>query len=172
MARQQRGFTLVELGLAVAILSIVAAIAMPSFLSKHDNSLLSASASELLAALRFAHQQSIVSGKPHQVLVNANTYRVVDTSAGSAGEVVPHPVSKAPYIVNVPEGVSLQNAADGFIYQTMGGANTVTFSAIGQPHFKNGSNWYRLQSVSLVLRSGQLQKALMVSSISGRATLL
>lgn len=57
--RNERGFTLVELMVTVAVLAIVAAIAAPSFRNLLLNSRLTAAANELSAALQGARMEAL-----------------------------------------------------------------------------------------------------------------
>ncbi|MDI3491376.1 MAG: type fimbrial biosis protein FimT [Thauera sp.] len=56
---RNRGFTLIELMMAIAILGIIAAIAAPSFIQTIRNNRLTATANEVLLALQLARAEAI-----------------------------------------------------------------------------------------------------------------
>jgi type IV fimbrial biogenesis protein FimT len=59
MEKTQRGFTLVELMVALSIVAILAAIAGPSFISVINRNRLATQANELLTAIQFSRMEAV-----------------------------------------------------------------------------------------------------------------
>ncbi len=68
MAREQRGFTLIEILAVVAILALVAAFVVPNMSGFRVRALRS-EARQLAAQLELARQRAIVTGVPHRVWI-------------------------------------------------------------------------------------------------------
>lgn len=80
--KSQLGFTLVELLIAITIVSILAAIGIPSFQQTMDKKRLVGAADNLLADMRYAKSESIKRDVPVQVTFTdgANWSYVFDTA--------------------------------------------------------------------------------------------
>lgn len=170
MARHQQGYTLLELGIAVMVLGIIAAIALPSFVSNNDSATLDKAAADLAAAFAFARQESVYSGKRLGVVMSADGFTVIDSTGGS-NTAVKNPLNKKDYIVRLPTAVTALHVTDAFSYETAGDRNTVLFDSRGQPHFHNGSNKYRLLAVRVALQLDEQQRGFSIAPVSGRVTL-
>lgn len=93
MPFQQRGFTLIELMVAVAVLAILAAIAFPSFDDFFDRYRVRGAADEVLSVLSVARAQSVKIGLDTAVsstagtpwCVGANSASVPSAGAAAAG---------------------------------------------------------------------------------------
>lgn len=59
IARGHRGFTLMELMLAIAVLGILTAVAVPSFTAMINRNRLTSQSNELLAAIQYARMEAI-----------------------------------------------------------------------------------------------------------------
>ena len=59
MKRASRGFTLIEMMIAIFILGILTALAVPSFVSLSNRNRLTSQANELLGAIQFARTEAI-----------------------------------------------------------------------------------------------------------------
>lgn len=64
--RRERGYSLIEMVIVVAILSAIAAVAVPGF-SSNDESKLELAVADIADAIRFAHSEAIRTGEPHGI---------------------------------------------------------------------------------------------------------
>jgi len=74
-ARREQGYTLIELIVVIALLTLIAAVAVPE-LSKNDESMLEVAASDVAAAIRLAHSEAVRTGEPHGVHADHGAQRV------------------------------------------------------------------------------------------------
>jgi prepilin-type N-terminal cleavage/methylation domain-containing protein len=100
----QQGFTLIEVVVVVAIIALVLAISVPSFLSWRENMQYRQVSSDLTAAVRDARSKAISRYKQHEVVLTGNSYtvRAGDRSVASA-------VWTTLYTVSTPAGVGLNS---------------------------------------------------------------
>ncbi|HYJ39397.1 MAG TPA: GspH/FimT family pseudopilin, partial [Steroidobacteraceae bacterium] len=61
LGRRQRGFTLMELMAAIAVLGVLSAVAVPSFTNLINRNRLTSQANELLSSIQFARIEAIRS---------------------------------------------------------------------------------------------------------------
>ena len=80
----ESGFTLMELLIVVAIMSIVAGMAAPSFTTMIQGSTLSVGANDLAASLRLARSEAVKRGSRTSVCIS-NTSMSATPSCGGAG---------------------------------------------------------------------------------------
>ena len=84
--RRQKGFSLIELMIAIAIFGVLAAIATPSFLQMRQNALYRQAAFDVSSMLREARGRTVGENREHRLeLLNTGQYRVMrgDRSSGS-----------------------------------------------------------------------------------------
>jgi MSHA pilin protein MshC len=122
--RTQRGFTLTELVIVIAIFAILAAVAGPRFLGMGDVAG-HFFFDDTLAALRYAQKLAIGTGCV-QVTIAANTYtlKLQDNCTGSSYTMsVVHPGTGASgYSNTAPTGVTLTSSASPIIFDALGRA--------------------------------------------------
>jgi type II secretion system protein H len=89
--KQQRGFTLIELLTVVALMGIIAAFAMPTFMQARQNAIYRQEARGIGSMLREARARTVSVNREHRVELDltagANRYRLMqgDASSGSTG---------------------------------------------------------------------------------------
>lgn len=76
MKNNNKGFTLVELMVTVAIIGILAVLAMPSFTELTRNQQLKTTAGEYHATLRLARHEAMRSGRPHSACFFNNNHEL------------------------------------------------------------------------------------------------
>ena len=181
-AKEERGYTLLELVIVVAVLAIVAAIAIPSFSPASDQKLRLA-AEEVASAIRFARSEAIRTGEGHGLTISQATQKVTvkqyDISSApisTLGTLI-HPIDKQPYDFNVntsttTKGVTISNSSDVFNYGSEGRRRSLLFDAQGTPIWIVGSDPTRhlLVDGTVELSYGSQQQFVHVAQITGRVT--
>ncbi len=112
VVRSPRGFSLIELVIALVILGIIIATALPSYLQWRDNLEYKTTTRAVVAALREARSRAITNNQPHQVIFDSanKQYRLTDyttwTSLAPDVSLYTGPTT-TPYIVQYnPNGTS------------------------------------------------------------------
>jgi len=181
-ARQERGYTLLELIIVVSVLALIAAIAVPSFSGSGER--LELAAADVANAIRFARSETLRTGEAHGLTISQVTQQVTvkkyDLSTAPISEVaiLAHPVTKQPYDFNVNKGsttrgVTISNTDDVFNYTGLGGRRSLIFDAHGTPKWIVGSGptTYLLSDGSIELSHGNQQRLVDVAPITGRVTI-
>lgn len=84
-SKQQRGFTLVEVMVTIAVLAIIASVALPSLIEMRDRTRVRAAAESIYAHLQFARSESIKQGITLYVSVTPGNSWCLGITNNSAG---------------------------------------------------------------------------------------
>ncbi|GAB2808198.1 GspH/FimT family pseudopilin [Dyella kyungheensis] len=136
---RQRGFTLVELMVTLAVLVVLMAVAVPSFRSITLSNRLTTNANELVGAIQTARMEAIKRNARTQFCSNSDTSNTTDTLGdacdASAGAVVA--LSGANAVVVRESNLSLTGDL-----QLHGNVTALRFSAQGIAHATSSSAPY------------------------------
>jgi len=181
--QQQRGYTLVEMLIVIALLALIAAVATPAF-DGDDDVILDRAAEEVASAFRFARSEAIRTGEGHGLTVSQATQKVtvkkydITIVPISTLSTLTHPISKQPYDFNIntgngTEGVTISNSSDIFNYGTEGRRRSLIFDPIGTPIWIIGSDPTRhlLVDATVELSYGGQQRLVDVAPMTGRVTI-
>ncbi len=125
--RRERGFSLIELIVVIAVLAIVAGVAVPRFMNQQGIRS-EAAARQLAADLRFSQRLAATFGTPCGVVVGegGTSYTVFQGAGFAPAE---DPLTREPFVVNLSEKYSTVAAPVGA---------AVTFDTRGRPSFSAG----------------------------------
>lgn len=180
-----RGFTLVELLAALAILAIITAISIPSFRGGNAEKKLEVAVADIAQALRFVQGDARRSGQPRALQASSDgqiSLYTLNTSgvAPTLDTLLLHPLSKNSYQFNTLTarqtlGVELASAADPFTFVNAAGTplttRTVYFDPRGTPHYIDvGGVYYRLTSGSIALRNDGYERSVQIAPFNGRVS--
>lgn len=174
----QRGYTLVELSLAVLIIGIMAATVIPGLMSPEPGKIHLA-AQEYADAIRFARSEAMRLRAPHGFRQNAVTNRVrvfrVDTASSPWSEIydVYHPQKKQLYDLRFDDHAfaSLQTLSTLRTYRgTCNRANSIYFDIQGRPRCLDPET-VPLDELEVTLISGSHERKLVLQAITGRVVL-
>lgn len=122
----QRGFNLLELLIAISILGVITAIAVPSFQSISINSNLSTETNDLVSALRYARSEAAKQGLNVTVCsANAGLTACSGSADWSTGWLI---VDSGGNVLNVREALPADTAAEMDI---VGGTGAIVFNRNG-----------------------------------------
>lgn len=127
----QRGFTLVELIVAISIMATIAVIAAPSFADMLAQQRLDRAASELASSLRVARAQAAVMRLPSAMCLNNKNNGTETTASGCASTNIPNYATltteqqndaknNRTFLVEVPKGVTITSSASVVVFQPTG----------------------------------------------------
>ncbi len=173
--RARRGFTLVELGVVLAVLSLLAGAVVVSSASSESELLLDAAAGEVAAALRHARAEALRSGEARHVeFVVASDRIVVGKPDLTLDPVVTeyvlvHPLHKRPFdfvVGQTPGAEGVELASADFVYAGLGGqSQSVIFDPEGTPVFVGGGRRHTLSKGAVRLSHGGAQRHVRVSHL-------
>lgn len=131
-ARHQRGFTVVELVVAVSIVAILAALALPSFREMSVRMTITSNANDLVGALNLARSEAVKRGFPVNVVATSgnfsNGWTVTPPSVSPALTLQSHPAVANNYKVVAAQGSTASTA--------------ISFNATGNVASSNNTSYY------------------------------
>lgn len=145
-AASVRGFTLLELLVALAVAAILATLAVPSFGSLRRAAALATTTNELLAALHFARSSAVRRGVPVTLCLSSDGHACLASAQGLAGGwlVFEQPEAKVsddaspPESIlrsfRLPESLFLQGTRPAVTFWPFTRAGTTSTFALCDPH--------------------------------------
>ncbi|MES1925394.1 GspH/FimT family protein [Salinisphaera sp. T31B1] len=130
-AAASRGFTLLELLVALAVAAILLGIAIPSYRSMVQRNAMAASVNDLVGALNYARSQAVTRGRAVYVCPSVDQSSCSPNSGWGVGWIIyaPDPGSDTPTSVN---RVRVRGALDADVRISFNGnGNRVIFDANG-----------------------------------------
>jgi len=173
-AQKGRGYSLVELLIAIAILTLIAAIATPAF-TNNDEATLERAAIEVASAIRFAHSEAIRTGVPHGVYAKQSNqqiriYRLPD---GTPIYDIYDPLTKQLYELSFStagSGVTIDSVYFKF-KGIFSARDYLGFSGgTGLPKYNDSGTIRMLQTAYVRLDHNGIQKTIDISPMTGRVT--
>ena len=175
-----RGITLADTLIAVAIMSMFAAIAFPSFTSSGKYQL-DLAKNEVVAAIRFARSEAMRTGEIYGVDIDRATkqitiYKADLTAVPIAQEFIAHhPVNKNQYDYSFDsdlniKNVNIINTTEPFLFSDSVRRKSLLFDAKGTPIWfdSNTSSIFQLSSASVELSLGGQSQTVNVQPFNGR----
>jgi len=178
MVQNPSGFTLIELLACLMILGILALVVMPA-VQPHDEQKLDVAAQEVAAAVRFARDEAIRTGRRHGVIVDVDSQRLqvfwLDTSALPTRIFdVRDPLDKKLYDLQFATDPVLSGVkvTDGSFYYRgrVNPTDFVGFDKRGTPKFNDAGTIRLLSKGVIKLASGDAERIIKVASMTGRVT--
>ncbi len=128
----QSAMTYVELVMAVALLLVIAALAVPSFRGSFEKARRERTAEDLVALLDLAHVKAAVAGAPREVLFDAASRRFIidaggdDGTAEGTGQSVRHRTRSRADFLDIPDPIEVRVLGQGWLIDgdgTLGGGD-------------------------------------------------
>ena len=170
----QKGYTLIEVLVVVAVLSVAAMVAVPSF-SSSDARYLDIAATEFADTLRFARSEAIRTGLAHGVnLDNSDTRFRVYRYNGTVDYSVYHPIDRQPFQIDfgtLRNPVTISSKAIKFEDLSVNFQSNISFAAgTGIPGSSSAGSNKLLEYANFVLEYGDHQHTVTLSAIGGQVT--
>lgn len=143
-ARQERGFTLFELIIVIAIIGVASTVAVPEFSKWRARQAVNGAAKSLLSHLKQARVIAMAENRNVRITFGSNSYVYDDDSGGTCG-------------LCKPQTVSYSNFSSSADFSVTPSASPFTFSSRGT-----------VNSGNIVIRSGSFSHTLTINII-GRA---
>ena len=119
--RSQRGFTLIELMVVLAVIAILAMIGIPGFQTILQNSRMTSATNSLLSALQYARSEAVTQRA-------AVTVTPLDGADWASGALIMKSLIKLRETPPAATGVTVTGSAASVTYQPDGSTTTVTFT--------------------------------------------
>ncbi|MEO8459861.1 MAG: GspH/FimT family pseudopilin [Dokdonella sp.] len=151
-ARRLHGFTLVELVVAVSIVAILAALALPSFREMSVRMTITSNANDLVGALNLARTEAVKRGYPVNVVATSSNWKngwsVTPPSVIPALTLQSHPAVATNYKVLGAQGATASTAisfnATGNVANS---SNASYYFSVCRPTFANDQTQGRVIEV-------------------------
>jgi prepilin-type N-terminal cleavage/methylation domain-containing protein len=180
-ARRQAGVTLVEMLVAVVLVSLVAAIAIPQA-SSVSPAVVNAAGAEVAHAIRYAQREAVRTGKYYVAEIDpakqtVRVYRLVTSGTATVEDTdnpVMHPVDKQPYRITLAGNAAMRAVVASSVFTYAADTTSdVTFGPDGTPvdvNFVKGKVAAGALSAdgAVLLRSGAASRTVTVDKITGR----
>lgn len=174
-----RGYTLLELVVVVGIISVLAAVALPS-MRPADGERLDQAAAWIADTVRFARAEAMRTGVPVYLEIDRNTERLLvaaaDLSGPTAipGQTLRDPMTKQPLDLILSDATptaGVDITAEPFDYPSGGAQASVVFDAQGLPFRKSADSVQRMILGEISLARGGQERTVRVAATTGRVTI-
>ena len=139
--QNERGFGMAELIVVVAIIGLLAALALPSFLTYWQSSTLSAGAAEMASTLNRGRQLAIAQNGSVCVQVTGTSVRYRTVSC--AGTIWTGTGTNSAGLISLSNGLQISNLNPSVIFTNAGGSNA------GGPYTVTDPRTSRTRSVAV-----------------------